>query len=55
MKKLEMEYVPLICAIIFYPILCIRPRKELLMLSLGQELLLFARDFFIYRSLQVQL
>ena len=54
MKNLEMEHVLFICAIIFYLILCIRLRKELLMLSLGLELLTFARDFFSYRSLQVQ-
>ena len=40
MKKLEMEYGPFICTIIFY---------------LRYELLTFARDFFRYRSLQVQL
>ena len=34
-KKLEMEYGPFICAIIFYLIFCIRFRKELLMLSLS--------------------
>ena len=50
-----MKYVPFSCAIIFYLILCIRLRKELLTLSLGLELLTFARDFFSCRSLQVQL
>ena len=34
MKKLEMEYGQFICTIIFYLILYIRFRKELLMLSL---------------------
>ena len=34
MKKLEVEYGPLICIIIFYLILYIRLRKEFLMLSL---------------------
>ena len=34
MKKLQMEYEPFICTIIFYLILCTRFRKELLMLSL---------------------
>ena len=53
MKKLEMEYRPFICIIIFYLILCIRFRKEFLMLSLYQELLTFACDFFSSCSLQV--
>ena len=34
MNKLEMEYRPFICTIIFYLTLCIRFRKEVLMLSL---------------------
>ena len=34
MKKLEMEYGPFICTIIFYLIVCIRFRRDLLMLSL---------------------
>ena len=54
-KKLEMEYGTFICTIIFYLTLCVRFRKELLMLSLLQELLTFARDFFSYRSLQLRL
>ena len=49
-KKLEMAYGSFICTIIFYLILCIRFRKELLMLSLRQELLTLARDFFSYGS-----
>ena len=49
-KKLEMEYGSFICTITFYLILCIRFRKELLMLSLRQELLTLARDFFSYGS-----
>ena len=55
MKKLEMEYGPLICTIIFYLIFCIRLRKEILMLSLRWKRLTFARDFLSYRSLQGQL
>ena len=51
MKKLEVEYGPFICIIIFYLILCIRFRKEFLKLSLSEELLTFSRDFFSYRSL----
>ena len=52
MKKLEMEYESFIfiCTIIFYPILCIRFSKELLMLSLRSELVTFAYDFLSYRS-----
>ena len=34
MKKLEMEYAPFICTIIFYLMLCIIFRKELVMVSL---------------------
>ena len=55
MKKLEMEYGPFIYAIIFYVMLCIRFRKEHLMLSLREEHLTFARDFFIYCRLQTHL
>ena len=51
MKKLEMEFG----TIIFFLILCLRFREELLILSLRYELLTFARDFFSYHSLQVQL
>ena len=50
-----MEYEPFTCIIIFYLTLSIRFRKEFLMLSLREELLTFARDFFSYRSLQTQL
>ena len=50
-----MEYGPFICTIIFYLILCIRFKKELLMLGLRQELPTFARDFLSYRILQVKL
>ena len=50
-----MEYGSFICTIIFYLLLCIRLRTELVMLSLRWELLTFARDFFSYRSFQVQL
>ena len=55
MERLEMEYGPFISMIIFYLILCIRFRKEFLMLGLCYELLTFARDFFSYGSLQVEL
>ena len=55
MKNLEIEYEPFISIVIFYPILCIRFKKELLMLRLREELLTFARDFFSYRIFQVQL
>ena len=41
MKKLEMEYGPFICTIIFYLIVCIRFRRDLRMLSLREELLTF--------------
>ena len=34
MKKLEMKYGPLICTIVLYLILCIRFKKDILMLSL---------------------
>ena len=44
MKKLEIEYGPFICIIILYLILCIRFRKEFLMLSLLEKLLTFAHD-----------
>ena len=47
MNKLEMEYRPFICTIIFCLTLCIRFRKELHMLSLRQELLTSARDFLV--------
>ena len=46
MEKLEMEYGQLISTIIFYPIPYKRFRKVLLMLSLRQKFLTFARDFF---------
>ena len=49
MKNLEIEYEPFISIVIFYSILCIRLKKELLMLRL-REKLTFARDFFSYRS-----
>ena len=48
-KKLEVEYGPLICIIIFYLILYIRLRKEFLMLSLREELNTIARDFLALR------
>ena len=54
MEKTEMEYAPFACTIISYMILCVRFRKELLMLRLHQELLTFALDFFCYRSLHGQ-
>ena len=47
-KKLDVEYGPLICKIIFYVILYIRFRKEFLMLSLREELNTIARDFFSF-------
>ena len=50
-----MEYGSFICTIIFYLLLYIRLRTELVMLRLRWELLTFTRDFFSYRSFQVQL
>ena len=55
MKKLEMKYGPLICTIVLYLILCIRFKKDILMLSLRWELPIFVRDLFSYCTLQVQL
>ena len=50
MKKMKMEYEPFIYTIIFYLILCTKFRKEFLMLSLPEELLIFARNVFSYGS-----
>ena len=55
MRKLDMEYERFTYIIIFCLTLSIRFRKEFLMLSSHEELLSFARNFFSYRSLQVQL
>ena len=46
-KKIEMEYGPFICTTNFYLIPFIIFRKELLMLNLGSELLVFSCDFLV--------